>query len=206
MKYFSFVAVCAVLISSCSNPCPNCGCDNLDDCLSKYKFEEARKYASAIVTSEDNNKYGNGRWSKEALFDIIYSESKYWINQNDLNRAESLAKELSNFSFSGETILRDIDDEVKTKYVELINEIIIKYCESGDWDKAINKIIQLPEKIISNRLNFFTESDLKDYKNNLESDQGIENSWSGGYNIVRYSYPKKEGLTIIEEYKKFNQK
>jgi len=201
MKNLIIVLIVLLCFFGCKNPCPNCGCDNVDDCLSKYKFEEARKYASAINNSDESNNYGNGKWSKEALFDIIYSESKYWINHNELNRAESLAKELSNFSFSGETILRDIDDEVKTKYVELINEIIIKYCESGDWDKANNKLIQLPEKIISNRLNFFTKSDFNEQKNNLESDQGIEKSWSGGYNIVRYSYPKKEAMKIIEQYK-----
>ena len=178
-----------------------CGCDNVDDCLSKYKFEEARKFASSINTSDDSYNYGNGRWSKEALFDVIYSETKYWISQNELIRAENTAKELSNFSCSDETILRDIDDEVKTKYVELINEIIIKYCESGNFEKANNKIIELPEKIIYKRINSFTESELNDKKNKLQLDQGIEKSWSGSYNIVQYSYPKKESLKIIEQYK-----
>ena len=99
----------------------SCGCDNVDDCLSKYKFEEARKFASNMKSGKT-----------EELYKIICSESDYWINQNDLIRAINISKELKNLDVSdwGDNIEETFRDN---KYIELTLQIISKYCQNKQW-------------------------------------------------------------------------
>lgn len=113
----------------------SCGCDNVDDCLSKYKFEEARKFASNMKSGKT-----------EELYKIICSESDYWINQNDLIRAINISKELKNLDVSdwGDNIDETLRDN---KYIELTLQIISKYCQNKQWVEAKNVAFMLPEKL-----------------------------------------------------------
>ncbi len=232
MKHLLSLVSCAILIYSCSNnPCKNCGCDNVDDCLSKYKFVEARKY----VSKED---------SHEQLAKIFLTESKYWFSEKQFNRALDAGKELVHLGF----------DNDKKEYIQLLSEIISakiqsndlneiglildafdlvegqnkiktncyfkiisKYCENGNINEAKNFTQNLPEKIVSKE-NRHIKSDLSNLNDEIEdcriqyneirqrlkSNQEIEpfkKAWETDYVITTYEYPRKEAMKIIEEYK-----
>ena len=176
--------------------CPNCGCDNVDDCLSKLKFEEARKYAA-------NETPG---FRPDAFYKIIVAETQYWISQNELDRAKNTLKEL----LSLENGMNGNETERKEKFSELNNNIIIKYCEKKQFDEAQKIVHELPDKIAFKKKEYISQNDGKDkynsLKKGLKSNQEIE-EWKGTseyYEIFTYKYPVKEAMKIIEEYKKGN--
>jgi hypothetical protein len=51
MKQLLSFFITVVIFINCSNRCKNCGCDNVDDCISTFKPEEARKYVSLSYSS-----------------------------------------------------------------------------------------------------------------------------------------------------------
>jgi hypothetical protein len=206
MKQLFLIVSCFLVLVSCDNPCPDCGCDNVDDCLSKYKFEEARKYNSAIITFDDENKYGNGRSSEESKPFIIIAEVQYWISQNELEKAVNISKELLPLNKMKE-------------FTELNSSIIKKYCQKQQYDAAKELAKELPEKLTFEEKVYISygssqpnetqvQTCRKKYnaiKKGLKSNQEIEpfkESSSDYYKITTYEYPQKEALKIIEEYKK----
>lgn len=192
MKHILLGLIGVIFLFGCNNPCPDCGCDNVDDCLSKYKFEEARKYAASYPEGGwlHGEKFEYGK--SEAMYKIIISEIQYWLSQNNLDKAQIGLNELNNLTS---------DENVEKSYAEFSNLIILKYCENKMWGEAESVARQLPEKIVFDKGAFFTKSDYKEYEKELKNDQGLEYSKStGGYNIVTYSYPRKDALKIIEEF------
>lgn len=123
----------------------SCGCENVDDCLAKYKFEEARKYASKL----DDYKYNDDFFPKktgenpkaDAFFKIICTETDYWINQYDLKRAEASLKELRSLDVSNHNISESDRDE---KYLDLTFSIISKYCQKQQFENAKELAYDLP--------------------------------------------------------------
>lgn len=179
--------------------CPNCGCDNVDDCLSKYKFEEARKHGSL---SSD--------WEKTKIFQkIIITESEYWISQNELDKAYNVARELLiNF--------REDTEFGEKKYSELVLIIIKKYCQEKQFDKAMELGLELPEKIVKETTKVDITGDGRgnsdsycnnkyiNTKANLKTNQEID-SYRGcdfNYKIRTYDFPRSEAKKLIEDYKK----
>ena len=71
-------------------------CYGVDDCLSKYEFQGAREFASETA------KFG---YDDEANMNkIITSESTYWINEKEYDRAYKIIKEV------GENEFKVLDD------------------------------------------------------------------------------------------------
>jgi len=204
MKYFLLLIVCILFINGCG-PCPDCGCDNVDDCLSKYKFEEARKYASNLKDYEYSDDFipeKTGTNPKgDAFFKIICSETNYWINQNELNKAENVAKELITLYVE----LKDYNGkEINKTYLELIHTIIIKHCEKKEYELAKQLANGLTYSVDDDDLWIETKEYYNDIKKKLKSFQEIE-PWHGNdgyYKIIKY--PRKEASQIIEEYERGN--
>jgi hypothetical protein len=177
------------------------GCDNIDDCVSKYKFEEARKYAALITDNSREKKYWNDRTSKEAFLEIIIKETEFWINQGELEKAKITARELISY----------LNYKVETykKYCSFLLDIVKKYCSKQQFKKALELAIDLPEKSISEEKEeyIYSGASAKEHydglKKKLMLNQQID-VWKGGghyYKITTYEYPQKQALKIIEEFK-----
>lgn len=121
MKHILLVLIGAIFLFGCNNPCPDCGCDNVDDCLSKYKFEEARKYAAA----EDAKLLQSFVERKR----VAFAEAEYWINEKDFKRALPIAKEIGGQEFG-----------------TLINEIITKKIQLEQIDDVEIYYLSFPER------------------------------------------------------------
>ena len=186
----------------------------IDDCLSKYKFEEARKFASKLPNEHIVNDWkfylgieSNVRITKnEQLFKIICTESEYWINQNELVRAEDVCNELNNIVLNNDGLGDRISQlELDNKGIEIKLKIILKLSEKHQFDKAKLLAIKLPEKqpINIEEKYFSNKQEYNIYKRGLKSIQEIE-EWKGSdyYKITTYVYPREEALKIIDEYKK----
>ena len=207
MKYLLFAIVCVIFLNGCG-PCPNCGCDNVDDCLSKYKFEEARKHASYW------NQFFGGevtRYDKpNVFFKIITQEVNYWISQNELVKAKNILKEMPGLEVTFE--LETVRDK---RYFELNFDIIRRYCQKQQYDEALSLIMELPEKfqfvneVMINGGNGSKKIEkcrkiYNSYKKELKQNQEIEpfkESSADYYKITSNEYIRKEALKIIEEYK-----
>ena len=226
MKYFLLLIVCVLFINGCG-PCPNCDCDNIDDCLSKYKFEEARKYASELTDEKYDKKWYNyivggsekRKTKNEELYAIISAETDYWISQNELEKAENNCNELKNIQLNFDDGFGDRigQEELEYKLLEFNLKIINKYCEKERYDKAKNFAIRLPEQkiietseyISSGSMSYSTEDILicrKVYnavKKGLKHNQEIEpfkETNGDDYRITTYEYPRKDALKIINDY------
>lgn len=201
------------------NDCPDCGCENVEDCLSKYKFEEARKYASKLTDDKYSTKwYGRGddqKTKNQGLYAIISAETDYWISQNELEKAENTCNELKNIQLNYVDGIKQ--EDLEHKFLEFNLKIIGKYCEKGQYGKAKSIAIKLPEqKIIetTERISSgFSGNDPEDIlicrnkydstKKGLKSNQRIEpfKETSGDdYKISTYEYPRNQALKTINDY------
>jgi len=201
LQLISISAVFLLLFGGCT--CWNCGCDNVDDCLSKYKFEEARKYASKL--KECHGIYFS-ECREKSMYKIMISESEYWISQNELEKAKNIAKELiTNYGEDGEK-----------KYFALLLGIIKKYCQKQQFDPANELANELPEKIVKNITKIditgrggtdpdsYCKINYQRIKANLKLNEEIE-SFRGcdfNYKITTWEFPRMEALKIIEDFKK----
>lgn len=160
------VIFCILAYRGCDyalDACPDCGCVNLDDCISKYKFEEARKYA------------GNWQAASTDMNKVIIAEAQYCISQKQFNRAFILSKELAyrKIGDSNEEFHKLLSEIISAKIQEndlndinavfsgydlivlpnntyKINsylQIIRKFCEVGEKTKATDFIQNMPEKL-----------------------------------------------------------
>ena len=96
------------------------GCDNVDDCLSKYKFEEAREYAS-----------GNQWLNSFKMEKIVMAETNYWIKQKDFDRAISIVDETAPSAFSPD----DGVTKARIKF-EILTQIIDKLIGENNFVEA----------------------------------------------------------------------
>jgi len=87
------------------------GCASMEDCITNYKFEEARQYAS-----ED----GGGRWDMQK---IISSEVSYYASQQELDMAFRSIMEYS-FSNGFEPQGRTEDNEYYNEEVNWYNSVV----------------------------------------------------------------------------------
>ncbi|WP_395050303.1 hypothetical protein [Flavobacterium sp.] len=224
MKYYFLPIFSILFLFSCKNSSSDC--DNIDDCLSKYKFEEARNYASELTDENYDKKWYNyivggveeRKTKNEELYKIISTETDYWISQNELEKAENTCNELKNIqlSFNYGSGDRIGQEELEHKISEFNFKIIRKYCEMKQYDKAKAIAIKLPEqKIIetSERISSgFSGNDPEDIlicrnkynstKKGLKSNQRIEpfKETSGDdYKISTYEYPRNQALKIIND-------
>ncbi len=69
-----------LFISSCSNT--ERSCNSVDECLSSYDFEGARKLVE-----------GNDIFSEEKVKKITLAESKYWADRGEIDRALTVIDE-----------------------------------------------------------------------------------------------------------------
>jgi hypothetical protein len=204
MKYIYILTWCIAFLYACesgvSGPCPSCGCENVDDCLSKYKFEEARKYAASYT------KYGVGEeYSKSAAFyKIIITESEYWISQGDLEKAKNIAREL----------ITNFGEESEKKYIELLLVLIKKHCEKQQFEIAKELSFEVPERSVQSERKIditgrggknpekYCKGKYDVIKANLNLNEEIE-SFSGcrfNYKVTTYEFPRKEVLGLIDEF------
>jgi len=176
------------------------GCNNIDDCLSKYKFEEARKYASEV----------NERDKSEMTYQVIVTECEYWISQNEFEKARIVSRDLlllhvqehDASRFGNSDIYKEDRDK---KYYEINIAIIEKLCLQNQFSQANKIAYQLPSETVNHKT--IVVGNRKDEyiskKNILRPNQEIEqwNGSSGYYKITTYDSPRKEALKIIDDYK-----
>jgi hypothetical protein len=97
-------------------------CYGVDDCLSKYEFQGAREFASETA------KFG---YDDEANMNkIITSESTYWINEKEYDRAYKIIKEYEP--------ARTYEDYLKSqKEFKVLDNIISSLISDKEFDNAL---------------------------------------------------------------------
>jgi len=148
MKTKFITAILLLLIFSCSEESKlneKYNCTGVDDCLSKYEFEEARAYVNFIKSSTDNMSYGelaeyDAGWKK-----IINQESDFWFNDGDYEKALSIIKE-EKLKFVHEGT-RDLFDEHSYNLAihKLINSIIDELLIQNKFEDAKRWSFRLPD-------------------------------------------------------------
>ena len=108
-----------VNLFSCSNT--ESGCNSVDDCLSKYDFEGARKYIN------DGYSFEKG----EKVKSITIAESKYWADQGDIDKALTVIDE----SWGIEDSDWSEADWQAWKY-NIIDKGVTSCCEKGNYKQA----------------------------------------------------------------------
>ena len=193
---FYFLVGC----NSKKNP-PENPCENVDDCIFKNSFEQARVFASKLGTVQyKTHTFRETEYfvtKNEALFKIICAEAQFYINRNELKRAKELVLELRNIRLVngyGQEGDRITKDELKEKHIEFIHEIINKYCEQEFYEEAELCTNELPESEIKKESIYFDgdgsiskcRKKYNEYKKKLKSNQEIDlfNDTADGYYTV----------------------
>ena len=97
-------------------------CFNVDDCLSKYEFEGAREFVSEMIKFDD---YGY----RKSFEKIINSETIYWLDNKEYERAYKIVKEYdSGGAFS--------EYENSEKQYKIIEDIISSLLSDGNIKEA----------------------------------------------------------------------
>ena len=96
-----------------------CGCNEVSDCLGKYKFEAARKYAS---------KYGD--YGGEKMRKIVTAEAFYWVNNKDYERALLTVDETA-----GDALGFGDHEKYKIRY-QVLDKITEKLIDEGNFKEA----------------------------------------------------------------------
>jgi hypothetical protein len=193
-----------------TKPCWDCDCNNVDDCLSKYKFSEARTFASSL----NSGGLGENMSQVKALSKIINAECNYWLSQNEISRTQENSKEL--LTLNSDNVYDIKRKEIMELYFEINNGIVRNYCRRKQFEDAKIFAKQLPDKVEYESLYIsygmsepgieIVETCRKKYKaikKGLSLYREIEpfkESHSDDYII--YGFPQKEALNIIEKYKK----
>lgn len=108
-----------VNLFSCSNT--ESGCGSVDECLSSYDFEGARKF---IVDGYDFEK-------GEKIKKITISESKYWADKGEIDRALTVIDE----SWGIDDYAWSEADWQQWRY-NIIDNGVTSCCEKGDYRQA----------------------------------------------------------------------
>jgi len=107
-------------------------CDNIDDCLSKYKFDGARAYLGLENPEADDN-YEKKDNYKNLEKKIVIAEAEYWSGQNEFDKALSII-DASNLS----------EDFKRPLKLSLYDKAVIFNCEKQDWNKALSWALKAP--------------------------------------------------------------
>jgi hypothetical protein len=108
-----------LLISSCSNT--ESGCSSVDECLSTYDFEGARKFI------DDGYDFEKG----EKIKKITISESKYWADKGEIDRALTVIDEswgVSDYAWK--------ESDWQEWRFNIIDKGVTSCCEKGDYRQA----------------------------------------------------------------------
>ena len=149
-----FLIMPSGVLGRLTNTTKRCDCRNVDDCISKYCFEEAREYAAhkGLLRSRSDISFDFAK--------IIKSEATYWLGEKDVKRAINASNELRSL----ETIDKP-DEEIHTDlgghdlkkvegftigikntyYSELLFNIIKSNIESKEFDSIIILTKMFPE-------------------------------------------------------------
>jgi hypothetical protein len=126
-SYFA-VLMLGVNLFSCSNT--ESGCNSVDDCLSKYDFEGARKHI------------GNEFDSDKEVKKITISESKYWADKGEIDRALTIIDE----SWDTDDYYWPEADWQEWRY-NIIDKGVTSCCEKGDYRQAKIYALKSPDDI-----------------------------------------------------------
>jgi hypothetical protein len=113
--YFSLSLL--LFISSCSNT--ESGCNSVDECLSSYDFEGARKQVG--------DDFDKDREIKK----ITIAESKYWADKGEIDRALTIVDE----SWSTDDYFWPESDWQEWRF-NIIDKGVTSCCEKGDYRQA----------------------------------------------------------------------
>jgi hypothetical protein len=124
--YFSLSLL--LFISSCSNS--ESGCSSVDECLSSYDFEGARKQV------------GDGFDKDRDIKKITIAESKYWADKGEIDRALTIVDE----SWSTSDYIWPEADWQEWRY-NIIDKGVTSCCEKGDYRQAKIYALKSPDDI-----------------------------------------------------------
>ena len=124
--YFSLSLL--LFISSCSNS--ESGCSSVDECLSSYDFEGARKQV------------GDGSDKDRDIKKITIAESKYWADKGEIDRALTIVDE----SWSTSDYIWPEADWQEWRY-NIIDKGVTSCCEKGDYRQAKIYALKSPDDI-----------------------------------------------------------
>lgn len=115
--YFIELMFLSLILFSCTQT--ESGCNSVDDCLSKYDFEGARKHI------------GNAYNSDEEVKKITISESKYWADKGEIDRALTIVDE----SWDTDDYFWPEKDWQEWRY-NIIDKGVTSCCEKGNYKQA----------------------------------------------------------------------
>ena len=185
------VVICTALIlvlESCNDTenrideIESLGCENFEDCITKYKFEEARKYESEL------NQFHSKK--RGALRKIITSEITYYISNSLSKMAFNSIYEYTFRSSAELQSRRDGNDSYNEEanwYNSQIEKIVIEF---EDDPKTIKKLIYSMKPIL------IFKNVLVKY---IDSDTGLECCSHLDECIFEENYSKQE--LLIKRYK-----
>jgi hypothetical protein len=128
-RHYTLSFFLILLLCSCSNT--ESGCGSVDECLSSYDFEGARKLV-------DKNEYGGD----EKFKDITIAESKYWADKGEIDRALSIIDE----SWGLDENAWKESDWQEWRY-NIIDKGVTSCCEKGDYRQAKIYALKSPDDI-----------------------------------------------------------
>ena len=119
-------------------------CENIDDCLGKYKFEEARK----LVSQEE------GSWDAEsiAMRKIVFAEAYYWVKNKEYEKALNVIDEtsaLAMYSYGTDNYRLKKKNKIRT---DILNRIIEKIIYEEDFKKAKKWVLKIDTQSEQKRL------------------------------------------------------
>jgi hypothetical protein len=127
------------------------GCANIEDCITKYKFEEARNYYTDA-----------GGYDKDKLRKIVSSEVSYYVSQGALEMALRSVNEYD-FEHGFEPQGRTSDNEEYNKEANWYNTMIEKTLVDFEADEANLKKLIYSIKPLANIGKIFKKSEEEEY-------------------------------------------
>ena len=148
------------------------GCASMEDCITNYKFEEARQYAS-----ED----GGGRWDMQK---IISSEVSYYASQQELDMAFRSIMEYT-FSNGFKAQGRKDDNEYYNEEVNWYNSVVETILVDFESDETKLKKLVYSIKPLAIIGEMFKKSDDDEYYDEytFEKDNSIKDELIKRYRL-----------------------
>jgi hypothetical protein len=128
IKNIILLASISFLFISCTQT--ESGCNSVDDCLSKYDFEGARKHI------------GNEFDSDKEVKKITIAESKYWADKGEIDRALTIIDE----SWDTDDYYWPEADWQQWRY-NIIDKGVTSCCEKGNYTQAKIYALKAPDDI-----------------------------------------------------------
>jgi hypothetical protein len=148
MKNIPYYFVLSLLLSlfSCSNT--ESGCGSVDECISSYDFEGARKFIGENWFDKD-----------EDIKKITIAESKYWADKGDIDKALTVIDETWGIEDSEWS-----EADWQSWRYNIIDKGVASFCEKSEYKQA--KILALKAADDINVDGFKIGSDLEEYDRN----------------------------------------